>query len=1035
MAYHPQTGKEIRIMKTETHLYKNQKTMAWLRQGPKDTEHANRFSRWYTLVSSTDLAEEWYTTMQAYPSAIVLTEPTQQTLAWLHKRAPKQQQLLFLSKAVMEAYGQEKFTKERFVNIVCLEELAPMFPHVLRNYSPKEEEALTCLSIGTLFRVQRFFGLTPSELADPSLFLYIDQLKTTYKMQVDTLRPPEPLVLIQQYFEHSKPKRAREIRKCLEQNILCPYVDSIWLLNEEDFSAKLPKSTKLKQQILGRRMRYSDVLKTIVEQIPKDTLVVFSNSDIYLTSSWSEIWSVNLSNVFLSLLRYEEPETPGEEPQLFGPRPDSQDTWVVSSNSVKERQWDWSIFDFEFGKAGCDNAINVEMLRKKFLVVNPALSLKTIHCHKSQVRNYDILDVLEKPVFLYLDPTGLHDLEPLANLKPFEKAWSAPESFSRKVNSIDDKAVKTYCVMVSREEKTFLEPSSENLFLPSNEEKLYEFSNSFATQNGVAYGYDKIYLGRQQPMREVWAKTTISHMTPCIGVKEILSAPLTDETAADMWSYMSKYLSKIFRMRQAGHTGDMWLPRELPKIQEFLQFFKWDQEVMPVMPRDRDIVGYASKVTLLEPRASELILKEEVEALRSQLRSYSSKVDFPRRVVLFQDDTILKADDVLTLESLLETAGYEVNVVYPQRSSPSFLLQRCLGVEYCIAPSKSENLFWLLPKGAKVLTLFPELAIGQGSEAHMAGACGLEFWIGLLSRGMRSEKLVELVMKSIEAMRNSSTTSTASSETIKKPKLIVPISAVQPQFHQHSGDSFREMVRMWAERGWVDFEETSKTPFVWWGDIGSTLLYDRATFDWLEESKPSYTKILCGNPDATKVKSGIQWSFWPRHPRMVEERVGAGLPGWAERKKTLVFYGRVENSIQEDHRTNKLWKACDDFDMPTTPDTPYKYTQRDYLNALADSKFGLCLAGFGPKCNREIECMALGTIPVVAPDVDMDKYAVPPQERVHYIRLTTFDPEEAKVKTEAISQETWENMSAAAHAWWKEHASTEGLFELTKKLV
>jgi hypothetical protein len=297
---------------------------------------------------------------------------------------------------------------------------------------------------------------------------------------------------------------------------------------------------------------------------------------------------------------------------------------------------------------------------------------------------------------------------------------------------------------------------------------------------------------------------------------------------------------------------------------------------------------------------------------------------------------------------------------------------------------------------------------------------------------MRSEKLVELVMKSIEAMRNSS--STSASKSIKKPKLIVPISAVQTQFHQHSGDSFREMARMWAERGWVDFEETSKTPFVWWGDIGSTLLYDRATFDWLEESKPSYTKILCGNPDATKVKSGNQWSFWPRHPRMVEERVGAGLPVWAERKKNLVFYGRVENSIQEDHRTNELWKACDEFDMPKTPNVPYKYTQREYLNALADSKFGLCLAGFGPKCNREIECMALGTIPVVAPDVDMDKYANPPQEGVHYIRLATFDPEEAKVKTEAISQTQWETMSAAAHAWWKQNASAEGLFDLTKKL-
>jgi hypothetical protein len=154
-----------------------------------------------------------------------------------------------------------------------------------------------------------------------------------------------------------------------------------------------------------------------------------------------------------------------------------------------------------------------------------------------------------------------------------------------------------------------------------------------------------------------------------------------------------------------------------------------------------------------------------------------------------------------------------------------------------------------------------------------------------------------------------------------------------------------------------------------------------------------------------------------------------------QRSKTLVFYGKIENEIQAEHRTNALHEACDDFVMPTGAAIPNPYSQEEYLNRLADSKFGLCLAGFGPKCNREIECMALGTVPVVAPDVDMTNYKNPPQEGKHYIRLQSFDPQEAKAIIANITEAQWAELSTAAHTWWHQNASCAGLFELTKKLV
>lgn len=164
-----------------------------------------------------------------------------------------------------------------------------------------------------------------------------------------------------------------------------------------------------------------------------------------------------------------------------------------------------------------------------------------------------------------------------------------------------------------------------------------------------------------------------------------------------------------------------------------------------------------------------------------------------------------------------------------------------------------------------------------------------------------------------------------------------------------------------------------------------------------------------------------------------------------------MFYGKTENKIQEKRRSAADWeKACAEWVMVkgsetyrvvqgTTitidhcPNGQYPFTQSEYLLKLAGSRFGLCLAGYGYKCHREIECMAMGCVPVCAPEVDMDSYAVPPVEGKHYLRAAS--PEEARTKVEAMSKEVWEQMSAAGRAWWRENCSAEGSFALTKFLI
>jgi len=64
----------------------------------------------------------------------------------------------------------------------------------------------------------------------------------------------------------------------------------------------------------------------------------------------------------------------------------------------------------------------------------------------------------------------------------------------------------------------------------------------------------------------------------------------------------------------------------------------------------------------------------------------------------------------------------------------------------------------------------------------------------------------------------------------------------------------------------------------------------------------------------------------------------------------------------------------------------------------------------------------------------MENYYSPPVEGVHYIRLKSFDPAEAKEIINSIDETKWKQMSAKVQSWWRENASAEGLFKITKIL-
>jgi hypothetical protein len=248
----------------------------------------------------------------------------------------------------------------------------------------------------------------------------------------------------------------------------------------------------------------------------------------------------------------------------------------------------------------------------------------------------------------------------------------------------------------------------------------------------------------------------------------------------------------------------------------------------------------------------------------------------------------------------------------------------------------------------------------------------------------------------------------------------------------HSGqDTFRELVKLWGEKGYCEIEY-SKRPHCWLND--NILLYDRPTLEQLRQYPVTYNFALFGNT-VPKLNNSSPWIFWGRRPSLLENTKGS-RKGWEDRKIESIFLGKVENPKQFKNRTKLKWSdIIEKFEMPISQGYPiaqYKYTQQQYLELLTMSKYGLCLPGYGPKCNREIELLGLGVVPIFTPGVD-NNYYNPLIEDVHYIKVT--NPSEIKDKLKKISKEEWEKLSNNGIEWYESNCSIPGSFNTTCEIL
>ena len=92
---------------------------------------------------------------------------------------------------------------------------------------------------------------------------------------------------------------------------------------------------------------------------------------------------------------------------------------------------------------------------------------------------------------------------------------------------------------------------------------------------------------------------------------------------------------------------------------------------------------------------------------------------------------------------------------------------------------------------------------------------------------------------------------------------------------------------------------------------------------------------------------------------------------------------------------------------------------------MANSKYGLCLRGYGKKCHREVELMGLGTVLLVTNDVNVDSYINPLVENKHYIKINDVND------WKEPSKEKWEEMSKNCREWYMNNIHSSNSWKVT----
>ena len=161
------------------------------------------------------------------------------------------------------------------------------------------------------------------------------------------------------YYEDKNTKRRGELETCMQNNINNPHINFI------------PITSQI-------RITFNDFFNICNNYSDKDDISIVANLDIYFDETIALARSM-MPGTFWSLGRWDYKKSGAI---IHSNRPDSQDAWVIKGHFKKINA------NFTMGKCGCDNRLAYEAKKAGYVVVNPSKSVKAIHMHISNIRNY-----------------------------------------------------------------------------------------------------------------------------------------------------------------------------------------------------------------------------------------------------------------------------------------------------------------------------------------------------------------------------------------------------------------------------------------------------------------------------------------------------------------------------------------------------------------------------------------------------------------------------------------------------------------------
>ena len=720
----------VKRLRTKNVCWQDAVTSIWLR----DQDPAVKWERWHGICTGVADCRKWLLHGKSVTCLIVKDDDNIDMVYSVVKVV----HVICASQKFMATHYNNPQIPNITADILCLDALHHLYPFLRKPWDGTEEDAVAIAA--HLLRFKRIVDWTNGS-PERSLILNNDSIK-----QVFDIHPPA-VYLITQFYKSNIKKRYREIKKCLVKNIENPFIDKIVLLNESDMSSEWmadDKHNKVRQVEVCKRLSYADFINYVLsDAVPKNAYVIFANADIYFTETLQKLFSINMANRMFALLRWDEQPLTDDgiqpEPVLFGPYMDSQDSWIVLSDSVKERKWDLtSKFQYNMGTPGCDNVFAVEMLRNKFIVSNPCYTIKTVHVHNSGIRSYSAQDAIIAEFYHCLDFSSISPLQQVKfdTLNPTITLADMPVKVV--INSSSMSSVATFCTMVRKKNnnKYAWDLYADNI--SSNNLSIYSFTNISVTSNGLLYDRNMMYLEDSANVQKMWSDVNIDTFTPMIGnIPKMLAIPVLDMDATfkNPDSYCMRYLAKAIRLQIHFPGYSFYVP---PNLIDLIRLFDSKKQLDKLqVPWDQHTVVFADNCVGFAPKDSTIFSREDGMALRRSYVNWKQCADsgpFKRCVV--QCDTGILSDTFVTAVSGLLGELWSVQTITEDQVGSdiyNLLSGASLFIMFNVPQKQWWYKIWALPENGIVLEFQDELNI-CGELQYTAAALSLKSWVFMVQK-------------------------------------------------------------------------------------------------------------------------------------------------------------------------------------------------------------------------------------------------------------------------------------------------------------